>query len=129
MANRLKVAKAASTHDLHAQGWSQRRIARELGVSRGAVARHLRTAANEAKAPTGSGDRDGASKRATSSAKAPTGSRSLCESYRELILEKLLGSRSLSLGIRRHANPRSAIRSVRIAVAPLRAPRQRGCQR
>ena len=54
MANHLKVAKVSSIHELHAQGWSQRRIAKELGVSRGAVARPLRAAANGAKAPTGS---------------------------------------------------------------------------
>lgn len=101
MANRLKVAKVSSIQELHARGWSQRRIARELGVSRGAVARHLRAAANEArtpsrssgsngaKAPTGSTGPEEPSNRATSSAEAPTGSRSLCESYRELILEKL----------------------------------------
>jgi transcriptional regulator len=41
MANTLKVAKVASVLELHAQGWSQRRIARELGVSRGAVERQL----------------------------------------------------------------------------------------
>jgi len=31
MANELKVAKVLSIKALHAQGWSQRRIARELG--------------------------------------------------------------------------------------------------
>ena len=100
MANHLKVAKVLSIRELHSQGWSQRRIARELGISRGAVSRHLREASNEAKAPTGSDDlnrakaptgsdaSDELSNRATSE-KAPTGSRSLCEPYRELILEKL----------------------------------------
>lgn len=101
MANRLKVAKVSTIQDLHAQGWSQRRIARELGISRGAVARHLQAAANEAKAPLGSessngakappgsGDPAEAPNRATSQTKAPTGSRSDCEPFRELILEKL----------------------------------------
>ena len=36
MANCLKVAKVSSILELHERGWSQRRIARELGVSRGA---------------------------------------------------------------------------------------------
>lgn len=54
MANYLWVAKVASILELHAQGWSQRRIARELGVSRGAVARQLAAASKRAKAPTGS---------------------------------------------------------------------------
>ena len=34
MANQLKVAKVLSIQTLHAQGWSQRRIARELGIDR-----------------------------------------------------------------------------------------------
>ena len=97
MANRLKVANVLSIQALHEQGWSQRRIARELGVSRGAVARHLENlskrakaptgsdASNEAKAPIGSGDSGDDSNRA----KAPTGSRSCCEPFRELIIEKL----------------------------------------
>ena len=97
MANRLKVAKVSSIHELHSQGWSQRRIARELGVSRGAVARHLLTdpnrataptgskASNEATAPTGSASTADASNRAT----APPGSQSLCAPYHEQIVEKL----------------------------------------
>ena len=68
MANQLKMAKSMSIQSLHRQGWSQRRIARELGVDRATVSRHLRrleeshgcdTAAvesNAAKAPTGSGE-------------------------------------------------------------------------
>ena len=65
MVHRLKVANVLSIKQLHAQGWSQRKIARELGVSRAAVARHLKNkddlaqaegpseSSNEAKAPTG----------------------------------------------------------------------------
>ena len=100
MANTLKVAKVASIIELHSQGWSQRRIARELGVSRGAVERRLRAGAaktdapsdsddsNRAKAPTGSDDSASDSNRATPS-QAPTGSRSECEPLRSIILEKL----------------------------------------
>ncbi len=54
MANQLKVAKVFSIEGLHAQGWSHRRIARELGVHRETVARYLRKAPKPAKAPTGS---------------------------------------------------------------------------
>jgi transposase len=42
MANRLRMAKVHSIQTLRALGWSQRRIARELGVDRGTVARYLR---------------------------------------------------------------------------------------
>ena len=56
MANHLKVAKVFSIKALYAQGWSQRRIARELGVSRETVQRYLAGASKPAKAPTGSED-------------------------------------------------------------------------
>jgi len=42
MANRLKMAKIDSVVHLHQQKWSIRRIAKELGISRKAVARHIR---------------------------------------------------------------------------------------
>lgn len=101
MANHLKVAKVLSIHELHVRGWSQRRIARELGISRGAVSRYLSKASqshappvgsdrpNEAKAPTGSEAADLGANRATSCEEAPTGSRSLCEPFRQVILDKL----------------------------------------
>jgi hypothetical protein len=50
MANRLKMATVQSILSLHARGWSQRRIARELGVDRESVARHLRLARESAPA-------------------------------------------------------------------------------
>ena len=86
MANRLKVAKVFSIKQLHDQGWSQRRISRELGISRDAVTRQLRKVADSAesiphegvsnkaaseKAPTGSRQHDGPSNQAT----PPTGHR------------------------------------------------------
>ena len=72
MANELKVAKVLSIKALHAQGWSQRRIARELEINRETVARYLRAASKPAKAPTGSGLGVDDSK----PAKAPPGSES-----------------------------------------------------
>jgi transposase len=42
MANRLKMAKIQSILSLHAQGWSRRRIARELGIDRETVSRYVR---------------------------------------------------------------------------------------
>ncbi|NJN70833.1 MAG: IS21 family transposase [Nitrospira sp.] len=102
MANQLEVAKVLSIKTLHAQGWSQRRIARELGINRETVARQVRALAesNEtsgdspapkpAKAPPGSDQTDDDSK----PAKAPTGSvavksRSICAPFREAIEAKL----------------------------------------
>jgi DNA-binding XRE family transcriptional regulator len=41
VANRLKMAIVSSILTLRKRGWSQRKIARELGVSRTTVRRHL----------------------------------------------------------------------------------------
>lgn len=88
MANRLKVAKVLFIQQLHAQGWSGRRIARELRVSRDAVARHLAkdvesdppkseegdpNKATSEKAPPGSEPLGNISNQATSPVLAPTG--------------------------------------------------------
>jgi hypothetical protein len=54
MANQLKVAKVLSIQALHARGWSQRRIARELGVNRETAARYLQESSKPATALTGS---------------------------------------------------------------------------
>ena len=44
MANLLKMAISETIRTLHRRGWSQRRIADELGINRETVARHLRQA-------------------------------------------------------------------------------------
>jgi transposase len=59
MANVLKMAKVHSIQTLHARGWSQRRIARALGVHRETVARYVQCAGsldpqNRPNPPTGS---------------------------------------------------------------------------
>jgi IS30 family transposase len=59
MANRLKMAKIDAILHLHQRDWSIRRIAKELGISRKAVARHIRLgqqAPKVARAPIGNGD-------------------------------------------------------------------------
>ncbi len=66
MENHLKVAKVSSIQSLHAQGWSQRRIARELGIHRATVSRQLKVAAKPTKATPELAD--------PKPAKAPTGS-------------------------------------------------------
>src|SRR5580692_10288448 len=57
MANLLKMAISETIRTLHRRGWSQRRIADELGINRETVARHLRLAESPPKpanAPPGS---------------------------------------------------------------------------
>lgn len=73
MANLLKMAVSETIRTLHRRGWSQRRIAAELGINRETVARHLRRAdppSKPANAPPGSG----ASGVASKPANAPPGS-------------------------------------------------------
>jgi hypothetical protein len=73
MANRLKMALIDRIFTLHPRGWSQRRIARELGIDRETVAHHLSQGPPESKpanAPIGSGEPGSGSKPAN----APIGS-------------------------------------------------------
>jgi transposase len=113
MANLLKMAISETIRTLHRRGWSQRRIADELGINRETVARHLRQAAalsKPANAPSGSvPDDDSKPANAPSGsmpvndapkpANAPPGSTpapqprgngraSGCEPWRDLILAK-----------------------------------------
>lgn len=99
MANRLKMAKVHSIQTLHARGWSQRRIARELGIHRETVARYVQLAAggsrdgpespgeerqNQPNPPAGSDDQNRPNLPAGS-----LGPPSLCEPFREIILAAL----------------------------------------
>lgn len=74
MANQLRVAQIHSILTLYERGWSCRRIARELGVHRETVARHVRLGGSDppgskpATAPTGNFEVSG-----SKPAKAPTG--------------------------------------------------------
>ena len=59
MANQLKMAIVQAVLQLHALGWSQRRVASELQIDRQTVARYLKlyqNGANPATAPPGSPD-------------------------------------------------------------------------
>ena len=63
MANVLKMAIVDAIQRLHALKWSARKIARELGIDRGSVARHLKASQSEPNAaipPPGSGDSNAA---------------------------------------------------------------------
>jgi len=104
MANQIKMATSASIIELYVRGWSQRRIARELGLDRETVSRHIRLHAETAvskpaNVPAGD-ERDGDSKPAIPPAGAgeaatakpaipPAGIRgrkSQCRAYHEAIL-------------------------------------------
>lgn len=115
MANRLEMALVDSILAFHKLGWSQRRIARELNINRETVAHYVKQVRDDskpAKAPIGSAGADDQPKPAkapsgsqsvsdgSKPAKAPTGSdehsqsppgntRSDCEPFRQLILDKL----------------------------------------
>jgi len=92
MANRIKVAAKNAVIVLHRRGWSFRRIARELGIHRDTVSRHVQlaegsTAPKPAKATAG---KEGLP--APKPAKVTAGNligRSLCEPFREAIEQKL----------------------------------------
>ncbi|MFC1781841.1 IS21 family transposase [Planctomycetota bacterium] len=96
MANYLKMAKISAILTLKEHGWSQRRIARELGIHPDTVGRYIRLSGKDPKpainAPPGSED--------SKQDKTPTGSgytdacnetsgRSQCEPLRKVIEDKL----------------------------------------
>src|SRR5829696_8374518 len=107
MANVLNVALIESIRSLFAQGWSRRRIARELGVDRETVGKYVSERSCEAKPanlPTGSeapepADRTVGSPAASDRPKpasnlptgsgGPTGPTSKCQPLRELISAKV----------------------------------------
>jgi transposase len=99
MANQLRMAQVHAIQVLRDQGWSQRRIARELGIHRDTVARYLQLRragpstdtpdppAKPAKVITGSDVPEGAELAHETAGEATSRSRS--EPFREIILGKL----------------------------------------
>jgi transposase len=99
MANRLKVAIVHSIQTLRQQGWSCRRIARELGIHRETVARYVRLDAAAGKpanpAPGGAG---AAAAKPANATPGNLGPPSRCAPYREVIeagLERGLSAKRL----------------------------------
>lgn len=99
MVNRLAMDKSLAVQNLRLAGYSERRIAQTLEISRGAVRRHLAavdansTRAQTAPAQTGSDDPN-STKAQTGSGdptapSRPVASTSQCESFRQVIIEKL----------------------------------------
>ena len=96
MANHLKMAQVQAIQALRARGWSFRRIGRELGVHRETAARHVRLAEAESRQPHPSGeasDQNRPNPPAGSALDAQcqgySGPVSLCEPFREVIIEDL----------------------------------------
>ena len=86
MANQLAMDKLLAIKNLAAAGYSGRRIAETLKISRKAVRRHLAADfSKDTKAPTGS-----ESSETPSETPSPTLSRSLCAAYQRPILEKAM---------------------------------------
>lgn len=99
MANRLSMDKSLAVNNLRALGYSERRIAQTLEISRGAVRRHLApeepnsTKAQTGSPQTGSGDSNSTTAQTGSGnvAVSPVEplSASRCEPFRALILQML----------------------------------------
>ena len=95
--NELKMDLQQSIRVLTQQGWSQRKIARELGIDRETVARHRRltlegAVSNPAIPPPGSpppSEPQGAQQGGSKPAIPPAGRRSQCAAFREAIVAKL----------------------------------------
>lgn len=92
MANQIKVAIRNSISTLHKRGWSQRRIARELGIDRETVGRYIHLEHAQASKPAistaGNGPPPGSKPAIPTAGKS--GRQSLCEPYREHIEQKLV---------------------------------------
>jgi transposase len=83
MANYLKMTEASAILRLKEHGWSQRRIARELGIHPDTVGRYVHLSGRDSKpvkSPTGSGEVNACN---------ATSSRSQCDPFRKVIEDKL----------------------------------------
>jgi IS30 family transposase len=101
MANQLKMAMVNAIWTLKQRGWSNRRIARELGIDRETVARYVHIWESDSKpatnAPTGSEGVKPAVNTPIGSIGKDTqkpGPESQCEPFHEVIGDKLQGGLS-----------------------------------
>lgn len=88
MSNLLKVSEQTTIYSLAQRGWSQRRIAKELGINRETVGRYLRQS-KPAISITGDSEEAKESKPAISITGTGAGRRSRCEGFEEAIGAKL----------------------------------------
>src|ERR1700730_2844833 len=86
MSNLLKMAMVQSILSLHAQGWSQRRIARQLGIDRETVRRDVQERSKPANAPIGSPGHETPMENPPA---AGPGRLSDCQPWRHIVLAKL----------------------------------------
>ena len=86
MANQLKMATVQFILSLHAQGWSGRRIARELGVNRETVSRYV-CGSKPANAPIGRAGKSALSNPANAPIRV-AGRVSSCAAWQEIIQSK-----------------------------------------
>jgi transposase len=89
MANRLRMATITAIECLLEQGWSQRRIARELGIDRETVSRYARSASPERAKPAISTAGSRPAGPAPVEGLRPVGRPSQCDPYRPLVESKL----------------------------------------
>jgi len=93
MSNVLKVNYQETIRNLYEQGWSQRRIARELGLHRRTVGRYIAAAPKCTTLSTAGSDGDAPGVAHVSSA-GTWARKSLCDAFRETICAKLNGGLS-----------------------------------
>ena len=96
MANQLKMAMVNAILTLKQRGWSQRRIARELGIDRETVARYVHLHRADPKPATNAPTGSEGSKPATNAPTGPidheiqkTGPESQCKPFRKVVQDKL----------------------------------------
>ncbi|MFN8049610.1 MAG: helix-turn-helix domain-containing protein [Ancrocorticia sp.] len=140
MPNQLNVAMIDTIVSLRQRGWSQRRIARELGINRETVARYLRqppSPANPAIAPSGDPGPEGGSNQAiappgslAADAGSSPGSRlSDCEPWCTIIQAKLdlgLSAKRIHLDLTSEHGFAASYYSVRRFVCQLEVTHSRG---
>jgi transposase len=91
MANTLKMEQILAIQGLHERGWSERRIARELGLHRNTVKRYTRAKCTNPQ--TGNVGAEGS--KCTNVQTGKSGRRSGCEPHAELIKAKVLSGLSI----------------------------------
>ena len=96
MANRLKMAIVTSILTLHKRGWSQRKIARELGVSRTTVRGYLARNGPDSNCTTNPPPGSEVASNCTTNPPPGSGAgpASSCRPFREIIEVKLAGGLS-----------------------------------